>query len=65
MDNSGANPAALQAINAARETPIRICQVKYLNSIIEQDHRAIKRRTRPMLGFRIFVVRASSWAAWR
>ncbi|MBW8309110.1 MAG: IS6 family transposase [Candidatus Paracaedibacteraceae bacterium] len=29
-------------------------QVKYLNNIIEQDHRRIKRRTRPMLGFQSF-----------
>jgi transposase-like protein len=26
----------------------------YLNNIVEQDHRAIKRRTRPMLGFKDF-----------
>ena len=25
--------------------------VKYLNNIIEQDHRFIKRKVRPMLGF--------------
>jgi transposase-like protein len=31
--------------------PIRIRQSAYLNNRIEQDHRAIKRRTRPMLGF--------------
>jgi transposase-like protein len=41
----------LQALNAERETPIRIRQKKYLNNVVEQDHRAIKRRTRPMLGF--------------
>ena len=28
--------------------------VKYLNQIIEQDHRFIKKRTRPMLGFKNF-----------
>ena len=54
MDKSGANLAALQAINAERETPIKIRQVKYLNNIVEQDHRAIKRRTRPMMGFKDF-----------
>jgi transposase-like protein len=32
--------------------PIRICQSRYLNNRIEQDHRAIKRRIRPMLGFK-------------
>ncbi len=39
---------------AARETPIKIRQLKYLNNIVEQDRRAIKRRTRLMLGFKTF-----------
>jgi transposase-like protein len=38
MDKSGANLAALQAINAERETPIKIRQVKYLNNIVEVRH---------------------------
>ena len=29
-------------------------QEKYLNNIVEQDHRAIKRVTRPMLNFKSF-----------
>ena len=29
-------------------------QVKYLNNIVEQDHRAIKRITKPMLNFKSF-----------
>ncbi|WP_407691493.1 DDE-type integrase/transposase/recombinase [Robbsia andropogonis] len=29
-------------------------QQKYLNNLVEQDHRAIKRRTRPMIGFKNF-----------
>jgi putative transposase len=33
---------------------IKILQVKYLNNIIEQDHRFIKWITRPMLGFKAF-----------
>jgi putative transposase len=52
VDKSGTNLAALEAINAERETPIEIRQNKYLNNIVEQDHRAIKRRVRPMMGFR-------------
>jgi len=28
---------------------------KYLNNLIEQDHRGIKSRTRPMLGFKNFA----------
>lgn len=41
-------------MNAERKAPIKIRQAKYLNNIVEQDHRAIKRRTRPMLGFKDF-----------
>ena len=41
-------------LNKEREVPITIRQVKYLNNIVEQDHRAIKRITRPMLGFKSF-----------
>jgi hypothetical protein len=33
---------------------IEICQVKYLNNIIEQDHRFIKKITKPMMGFKAF-----------
>ena len=31
-----------------------MCQNKYLNNIVEQDHRAVKRITRPTLGFKSF-----------
>jgi putative transposase len=54
IDKSGANLAALHAVNAERDTPINIRQVKYLNNVVEQDHRAIKRVIRPMLGFKDF-----------
>src|SRR5258705_3155235 len=47
IDKSGSNLAALHAVNAERETPITIRQVKYLNNVVEQDLRAIKRITRP------------------
>ncbi|MDH6186668.1 transposase-like protein [Polaromonas sp. CG_23.6] len=54
MDKSGANKAAMDEINARGETPVIVRQVKYLNNIVEQDHRAIKRVTRPMLNFKSF-----------
>ncbi len=54
MDKSGANKASIDAINAGRDVPIMVRQVKYLNNIVEQDHRAIKRVTRPMLNFKSF-----------
>ncbi|MCB1822909.1 MAG: DDE-type integrase/transposase/recombinase, partial [Candidatus Competibacteraceae bacterium] len=33
---------------------IEIRQNKYLNNLVEQDHRAVKRIVRPMLGFKGF-----------
>jgi putative transposase len=33
---------------------IHIRQIKYLNNIVEQDHRGIKRITHPMMGFKAF-----------
>ncbi|MFM0351594.1 transposase [Paraburkholderia sp. RL17-347-BIC-D] len=54
IDKSGANLTALEAINADRETPIKTHQSRHLNNLVELDHRAIKRRTGPMLGFKTF-----------
>jgi transposase-like protein len=44
----------LQDRSRRKLKPIRIRQSAYLNNRIEQDHRAIKRRVRPMLGFQSF-----------
>lgn len=56
IDKSGANTAALATLNADKpeEDIITIRQSKYLNNLVEQDHRNIKRRTRPMLRFKSF-----------
>jgi transposase-like protein len=54
IDGSDANEAAIKRYNAAHGTHIAIRQVKYLNNIVEQDHRGIKRIPRPMLGFKAF-----------
>ncbi len=54
IDQSGANTAGLKQVNRDQNTRIKIRQCKYLNNIIEQDHRRIKRNTRPMLGFKNF-----------
>ena len=54
IDKNGANTAALESHNTKNKVGIEIRQVKYLNNIVEQDHRAIKRQTRPMLGFKSF-----------
>ena len=52
IDGSEANAAAIRHYNKAHGTAIVIRQVKYLNNIVEQDHRGVKRVTRPMLGFK-------------
>src|SRR5918996_5312931 len=54
IDGSDANEAAIKRYNEEHGTTIHIRQVKYLNNIVEQDHRAVKRITRPMLGFKAF-----------
>jgi len=53
-DKSGANTAAIEAMRADSGADIGLRQLKYLNNIVEQDHRAIKRIARPMLGFKSF-----------
>lgn len=57
IDKSGANLGGLQAVNTILKftgsgRTIEIRQVKYLNNIVEQDHRFIKRITGPMMGFK-------------
>src|SRR5919202_2215338 len=54
IDGSDANEAAIKRYNAEHGTAIAIRKVKYLNNIVEQDHRGVKRITRPMLGFKAF-----------
>ena len=54
IDGSEANAAAIRGYTEAHGTAIIIRQVKYLNNLVEQDHRAVKRVTRPMLGFKSF-----------
>jgi transposase-like protein len=54
IDKSGANTAAIESYNTEHETGIEIRRIKYLNNIVEQDHRAVKRLMQPMLGFKSF-----------
>jgi len=54
IDGSDANEAAIKRYNEEHSTHIAIRQMKYLNNIVEQDHRAVKRITRPMLEFKSF-----------
>ena len=54
IDKSGSNKAALASIQADTGLTIEMRQSKSLNNIIDRDHRAIKRVTRPTLGFKTF-----------
>ena len=67
IDKSGANLAGLQSLNVIVKFTgtgqiINIVQSKYLNNIVEQDHRFIKKITRPMLGFKSFHSAAATLA---
>ena len=54
IDKSGANKAGIKGYNSDNCRRVKIRQCKYLNNVIEQDHRRIKRITRSMLGFKNF-----------
>jgi transposase-like protein len=54
IDKSGANAAAINSCNTDSNAGIELRQIKYLNNVVEQDHRAVKRIIRPMLGFKSF-----------
>ncbi|MDP5220243.1 IS6 family transposase [Ruegeria sp. 2205SS24-7] len=67
IDKSRSNAAGIKEINKIFKRlrmPVTIDTVrsKYLNNIIEQDHRFIKRLTRPTLGFKSFVSAAATLA---
>ena len=54
VDKNPAYPIAIQELKEEKQMPkgIQLRQVKYLNNIVEQDHRFIKKRIRPMLGLK-------------
>ncbi|MCY8234184.1 IS6 family transposase [Priestia endophytica] len=56
VDKNPAYPIAIEELKNEKEMPlgIQIRQVKYLNNIVEQDHRVIKKRVRSMLGLKSF-----------
>ncbi|OUR97535.1 hypothetical protein A9Q81_12695 [Gammaproteobacteria bacterium 42_54_T18] len=54
IDKSGANKAGINQFNDDNHRGVKIRQCKYLNNIIEQEHRNIKRITNSMLGFKNF-----------
>jgi IS6 family transposase len=61
VDKNAAYPKAIDDLKATGALPehVELRQVKYLNNLIEQDHRFIKRLTKPGMGFFSFET------AWR
>ena len=61
VDKNAAYPKAIDELKAAGVLPqhVELRQVKYLNNLIEQDHRFLKRLTKPGMGFFSFET------AWR
>ena len=61
VDRNPSYPAVVEALKSEGTLHGRCClrPVQYLNNILEQDHRAIKRRARASQGFRSF------WGAYR
>ena len=63
MDKSGTNKSAIDHVNSflvllslMMKSPFQILvrQIKYLNNIVEQDHRAVKKITKALMGFKAF-----------
>jgi IS6 family transposase len=56
VDKNRPYPGAIQELKEEKHVPedTQIRQVKYLNNIVEQDHRFIKKRVRLMWGFKSF-----------
>ena len=56
VDKNPAYPPAIDELKNEKNLfkNVEIRQTRYLNSIIEQDHRSIKRIVNPMLGFQFF-----------
>jgi transposase, IS6 family len=61
VEKNAASPKAIAELKAAGVLPqhVELRPVKYLNNLIEQDHRFIKRLTKPGMGFLSFET------AWR
>jgi transposase-like protein len=60
LDGYAASHRAVAKLKAAGTLPRRVCirSSKYLNNVVEQDHRRIKQRLRPMLGLKRFETAA-------
>jgi transposase-like protein len=64
VDKNAAYPKAFKELKDEGALPdsCELRQVKYLNTIVEQDHRFIKRRVKPGLGFFSFE---TAWSTFQ
>ena len=62
IDKSGANISAIRVYNKRTRSRIKTRICKYLNNIVEQDHRFIKRRNMQGLGFKNLNQPKEPWA---
>lgn len=65
IDKSGANAVDIRETNRLLKrfgcpTKVETIKSKFLNNIVEQDHRFIKRRIRHMCGFKSFSTAAAT-----
>jgi hypothetical protein len=60
LDGYAASHRAVDKLKTSGVLPrrVQVRSCKYLNNVIEQDHRRIKQRVRPMLGFKGFETAA-------
>src|SRR5258707_1016952 len=65
VDKNPAYPAAVDALKAEGILPrrVRLRHCKYLNNVIEQDHRTVKKRTWLARAMALFKVRGEPWKA--
>lgn len=56
VDKNPAYPVAIEKLKGKKKMPedIQTRQIKYLNNMVEQDHRFIKKKVRSMLGLKSF-----------
>ena len=60
IDKRQANTAAINSVTADTGAGVLLRQSNYLNNRVERDRRAVKRITRPMLGFKAFGAQRGS-----
>ena len=54
IDKSAASTAAIKAHNRESHSRVHLRRVKYLNNVVEQDHRPVKGKMKSMMGFKTF-----------